>query len=254
MRMAGKSAALVSIFAALYAVLSFLPLFGVIGAGGRFISMAVILAPLAGITLGPWLGVVAITIGGAISASIQTGPFGPLSFVPSSATALCSGLLYLRKRWIAAISYSGLLSLLTFYPVVGPAWLYPHFVWFHLVGLIVLTSPLQSEAISCLHGNPSLWQRNFGITIISLTSTLFGHIVGNLMFEVMYWPLLVGEVGSWRLNWQLLTVIYPVERVIITLLATLIGAPITMALRVHGTRFGGTAHATRRDSHSTDQA
>jgi hypothetical protein len=65
-------------------------------------------------------------------------------------------------------------------------------------------------------------------------ASLFGHIVGSLMYELIYWPSLIPEVDVWRVNWQLLMWLYPAERVIIAVIATLIGITLVKALRILG--------------------
>jgi len=245
--------ALVCSFASVYAVLSYWYLFPIMGAAGKFITMAVITAPLIGIALGPWLSVAAVVLGGIIGLPMtQTGPFGAASFVPGASAALCSGLLYNGKRWISAFLYSALLLVFAFYPVVGPAWLYPHFVWLQLAGLAVLVSPLQSKAAEFVQKRANLLELSLGIGLISFTATLFSHVVGSIMFEILYWPIVFPEPDFWRLLWQALTFVYPVERLIITLIATIMGAPLFKALKAYGFEMGGGTHATFRDTNQAD--
>lgn len=235
-----KGLASVCCFAPLCTVLSFWSLFPIIGAVGKSISLAAIVAPLIGIILGPWLGTVAVTLGGVVGASVaQIGPFGPLSFLPWTAAALGSGLLYNRKWRILIVPYSLLFLAFTFYPMVGPAWLHPSLVWLQLVGLAVLISPLRLRAVRSMRKRTRTQETIFGVGVITFLATLFGHVVGSLMFEMMYWPTLIGELDAWRLLWQFLTFMYPVERTIITVTATLIGVPLIKALRAYGFRIEG---------------
>jgi len=214
--------------------------------------MATVIAPLIGLILGPYLGTAAVSIGGFIGWIItQTGPFGFLSFVPSANGALFSGLLYNRKRVVSIILYSALLLALAFYPTIGPAWLYPHYLWFQLAGLIVLASPLKSLAEDFTHKHSSLLELSFGVGIISFTATLFGQIVGSLMFEAMYWPTTPPQTEFWKaLVWQPTTFVYPIERTLITVIATVIGAPLIKALRAYGFEIGGVkTNATLQGKH-----
>jgi len=237
------------------AVLSLVSLFPVIGSAGKFITMATVMAPLMGLILGPYLGTAAVSMGGFIGWIItQAGPFSFLSFVPGAAAALCSGLLY-NRRWMACIVlYSALLLALAFYPVIGPAWLYPNYLWFQLVGLIVLASPLRSRSNDFLHKHSSFLELSFGAGIISFTAALFGQVVGSVMFEIMYWPTIYPQIESWKVFvWQPATVVYPVERTLIALLATVIGAPIIKALRAYGFEMGGVkTNATFQSKHEAD--
>jgi hypothetical protein len=126
----------------------------------------------------------------------------------------------------------------TFYPIVGPAWLYPYFIWFQLVGLAVLISPLQSRAVT-LSQQTNTRELIFGVGVTAFVSALFGHIVGSMMFEANYWPALIPELSNWTLLWQTLTLVYPVERMIITVIVTIIGVPLIKALKAEGYEMGG---------------
>lgn len=236
-----KGLALIISFASLYAVLSLVSLFPVIGAVGAFITLASIIAPLVGIMLGPYAGALAVSIGGFIGWSIrQASPFGFLSFLPGTSTALTAGFLYDGKRKHVVVMYSLLLLSLAFYPVIGPAWLYPYYLWFQLVGLIVLASPLTSAAITYTNKNSNVARLTFGVAILCLLSTLAGQMTGNLMFELMNYPWIHLQIEYWLVGqWPVLTFLYPAERSIITVLATLIGVPLIRTLRTYGFEVGG---------------
>jgi hypothetical protein len=235
-KLAAKNIALIAVFAPWYTIFTLWPLFPVIGASGSFITMAVIMAPLIGIILGPYLGFLSVAVGGIIGLSLGQigGPFGSLSFVPHAATTFCSGMLYNGKRMTCAVIYAFLLVVFALYPVVGPAWLYPYFIWMQIVGLVILVSPLQSKAVEQTHEYTKSLGLTFGVGIISLTAALFGHIVGDIMFEAIYWPNLISSVGAWKSTWQLLAWVYPLERVIIAIAAALIGTALIKALKAYG--------------------
>jgi hypothetical protein len=147
--------------------------------------------------------------------------------------------------------YSVLLLALAFYPVIGPAWLYPYYLWFQLAGFIVLASPLRSKAEDFVHKHTSMFELSFGVGIISFTAALFGQIVGSLMFEIMYWPTIHSQTEFWKiLVWQPTTFLYPLERTLITLIATVIGIPLIKALRAYGFEIGGAkTNATLQSKH-----
>jgi len=139
-------------------------------------------------------------------------------------------MLYTGKRSLCAFAYFSLLFLFSFYPFVGPVWLYLPLMWFQIVGFLLLISPLQSSAVKSLNsGNNSNNLQAF--FIISLTSTLAGQIAGSLTFEVLSWPIFLANVKAWEIYWQGLTVLYPVERIIIALSAAFIGTSIHKVLK-----------------------
>jgi len=230
-----KDLALMCSFAALYAVLSSVSLFPIIGSVGKFITLATVMAPLIGMIHGPYIGAAAVSIGGFIGWSVtQTGAFGFLSFVPGASAAFGSGLLYNAKRIQSFVLYVMLFLTLAFYPIIGPVWLYPYYLWFQLVGLAVLASPLTALALNSTRKNDNLRSLSFEVGVISLVSTLIGQMTGSLMFELTYWPTIYPQVEYWRIGqWQLLTFVYPLERSIITVVAVLVGTPLIKAIRTY---------------------
>ncbi len=238
--LSAKKLALTVIFASFYTVFSSWPLFPLVGGQGTFIRAGNVIAPLIGIILGPYIGVFAITIGGAIGAFVwQSGPFGPLSFFPHVAVAMCTGLLYDGRKLACSLLYLSLLLVLAFYPVVGPAWLWPPFLWLHVAGLAFLLPPLHLKVNEFLHDDRNLSTFALAVGIVFFIATLFGHIVGSIMFEVIYWPSFISEVAVWKADWQLLMWLYPVERLLITIAATAIGVGLLKALRIYGFEIGG---------------
>lgn len=239
MSLDSKDLALTASFASLYAVLSAIPLFPVIGAVGRNFTVAVIIAPLVGLIIGPYRGALAASIGGFIAWSItQYGPLFQFSFVPGAATALCSGYLHRGKWKTFVLIYSVLFLAIAFYPVIGPMWLYPYYLWFQLIGLIVLISQAKLKIGNAPNRHSRMSELGFGVGVISFIATLFGHMVGGLMFDAIYFPAFP-NVDYWRSLWQILVFVYPLERTIVVFMSILIGAPLIKALRNHGFEIGG---------------
>lgn len=236
-----RDIALTSCFAALYVVFSVWNLFPVVGVQGRFINAAVITAPLMGMILGPFYGVLSITIGGVASAFLSPfGVFGPLSFLPHAAAAFASGMLTAKKQAVCAISYFLLFVVFARFPSSGPASLWPFMLWLDFIGLIVLTSPLQTKATKYLNEKTCSFHLGLGVFATCLSATLFGHIVGCILFEILYWPM---SIEWWRATWQTLTFIYPIERIMIVVVATVVGTTLIKALKSTTLQ----AHAWRRD-------
>jgi hypothetical protein len=248
-RLTAKKVALVVCFTALYAVFAAIPIFQLVGSAGR-ISAAAIMAPIIGVLLGPYLGTLSAFLGGTIGLSY--GSFLPMSFVSGIVTTLCAGLLYEGKRAWCLIIYFLFLVLHGFYPGIGPVWLFPLYIWFQVVGLLLLLSPLQSMAVKNLKS--TAWSRSIrwprprsplkpgaaknlksknismallSFFVISLTSTLAGQISGSLTFLVLFPNPPIVQLGLF----QVLYVQYPIERTIIALGSAFIGAPLFRVLR-----------------------
>lgn len=223
-----REVAFTCIFAAIYAILSLWPLFPVIGAPGKFITLSSVMAPLMGTFLGPKVGSAATSIGGlVISLTGNMGVFGPLSFVPGASAALFSGLIREGKRSETSILYSVALVAFMFYPNSGPLWTFPPFLWLQVLCLFLVLSPVLPRVKVFLNGHESR-RLMFAIAYVAFNSTLFSHVVGSLMFEAMF-------NGSftpceWGFLWRSLTFVYPIERAIITASSTMIGLPLIKTL------------------------
>lgn len=229
MLLTSKGTALAICFASLYVALSFLPLSQLIGLVGKAITAATIIAPVLGIILGPFLGAFSTILGGVICLFVSPY-FSPSSFVAGCVASLFAGLLSVGMRKHCVFIYVSLMFIFALYPIVGPFWLYPQLTWFQIVGFLILISPLQSRAIKELNsGSNSRLLLTFFIT--SLTSTLASQIAGSLTFEAIWWPVLIPEVHVWKIYWQSLTLLYPIERVIIASIAALIGTALNKALK-----------------------
>jgi hypothetical protein len=230
-RLATKNLALIASFAPCYTLLSFLPSFPVIGGVGKSITAAVIISPVIGLLLNPYLSVATITIGGLAAFFMGNfGPFGPLSFLPHAAAAFSASLLFNNKRTICLLTYVSLLTIFAFYPTIGPIWLWPFMIWMHILGLIVLVSPLQIKAIKITHDFTKSSEFVLSIFAIIFVASLYGHLVGSILFEIFY-RLAFPQVGDWRNLWFSLTFVYPFERIIITIAASVIATALMKALK-----------------------
>lgn len=217
-----REIALVICFTALYMYFSFVPAFPIVGLPSQSITLAAIIAPIIGIILGPYLGLFSTILGGAIGWFFAPS-FSPPSFVSGVVAAVFAGMLYRNKRSLCTFTYFSLLFLFGFYPIVGPVWLYPQFMWFQILGFLILISPLQSKALSEVRDFNSNWRYLSGFFVVFLNSTLTGQIAGSLTFESVIGPIFIGDI-NWTGVWQLLAWVYPIERLIITLGSTFIGA------------------------------
>jgi len=215
-------------FTALYVVFGLLSISPIIGSQGKTITAAAIMAPIMGMMLGPYIGTLSTILGGTIG--LFVGSFYLPSLVSGVAAASCAGMLYAGKRSVCAFVYFALLFLFGFYPFVGPAWLYPPFMWFQIAGFLILLSPFQSMALKNLNSdNGSKVFPAFFLT--TLTSTLAGQIAGSLTFELLSWPIFTANVNIWKANWQIVTFLYPLERTLIALGASFVGGSLHRVLK-----------------------
>lgn len=219
-----KELALAVTFTALYVVFGAVKISPIIGLQGQAITAAAILAPVMGIIFGPYISVLSTFLGGIIGISL--GYFSQLSFASGIAAALCSGMISKGRRIISIIIYLLLFLLLAFYPVIGPAWLFTPYVWFQIIGFIILISPLQSIAIKNLDSNSSS-RLLYAFFVTSLTSTLAGQIAGSATYELIISPDINGATGTWITT----AFLYPIERVIIAIGSAVIGTALFKVLK-----------------------
>jgi len=221
-RLKAKDVSLIICFTALYTYFCFIPAFPIAGSQGGSITLAAITAPIIGIILGSYLGMLSTLLGGIVGLFFAA-PFIPPSFVSGIVTAFFAGMLYANKSTVCAFMYFSLLFFFGFFPFVGPVWLYPPLMWFQILGFLVLVSPLQSVALKNMQNSNNNSKLLSAFFIVFLISTLAGQVAGSLAFEFTSWPIFNADVDDWTLFWQLLTWVYPVERMIIALSATFMG-------------------------------
>ena len=222
-KLSTNEVALTVCFTALYVVFGFLKISPIIGLPGQAITAAAIIAPIIGIILGPYIGTLSTFFGGIVG--FFFGSFSPLSFISGIFAALCAGMLFMGKQSLCALLYLSLLLIFGFYPFLGAVWLYPPLMWFEIAGFLILASPLQSLASKNLNSNNNS-RLPFAFFVTSLTSTLAGQIAGSIAFT-----LLIADANTLKVTWQAIIFLYPVERMIIALIASLIGASLQKTLK-----------------------
>jgi hypothetical protein len=52
-----------------------------------------------------------------------------------------------------------------------------------------------------------------------------------LTSEVLAWPIFMADLNAWKAIWRITTFLYPIERTIIALASTFIGASLLRVLR-----------------------
>lgn len=224
MRVETRSLTLVALLASVYAIGSFIPGFPMIGAPGSKIDIVRSLEMGYGLVLGPALGPSAAFLGAIVGKTITGGGVGmfftPLALVSSfmSASMKRQRLLKLRGWMISAILLSCLIigwyATLTgreapFYPV------------FHFIGLGIIL--LLGGRISDYLNSDEKGRLALGVLLSSYPSTMAGHMLGNLIFIKLFSPS--------SLFFMTILPVSIVERLVLTVIATIIGTPLTMAVR-----------------------
>lgn len=217
-----------AVFAVLYAVLGLFPVSAYIGVSS-FLTFREVVSPLAGMVFGPLTGGLSMVLGNFVDFAFgKPVAFDFLDFVPDLASAVMAGLVFTgRKKAALALP----LVLLLWYSVdplsqdaVSVSGFSVPFYWLHLLSVAALGVALLMEAKGALARlNPIF----IGATVFA--STMTGHIAGSIMYENV-----IGRVDGLTQtvvrSWYFIFYAYPAERLLFTVLGTLIAVPVLRAL------------------------
>ncbi|MEM2996097.1 MAG: ECF transporter S component, partial [Candidatus Bathyarchaeia archaeon] len=138
--MDARKVALISIFSALQVILSRLPGIPVIGLTSGRIEPTILLMPVIGMLLGPWIGGLAVFLGNFIAWLIPSTTFFGLLMLPTGPIgAVASGALVSRDNrsgW--KITASILLALILLWYISIPGFIVPYYPSLHLAALILV--------------------------------------------------------------------------------------------------------------------
>jgi hypothetical protein len=225
------SITLMAAFAAIYAVLSLIPAFKILGGTG-FISAAAFISPVVGLILGPVLGAAAMTIGGVLSTmqNFAAAPLGFFSFIPGAVCAFSSGLIGKGRTWGAAAILGILIAIFLIYPPNEVQPIFPYYVWIHLVALFTLISPIRKQSVE-LARKPKMNEAITGMALIIFPSTMTEQLSGSIIFALILGPA-VSSV--WSEAGIPIMLAFPIERTIITVGASIIGVALLRSLKAAG--------------------
>jgi hypothetical protein len=236
--------AIVATFAVVYFLFRMIPTFAMVGVSGGTFSLGDAIAPLYGIILGPFAGAISVILGTILAIALgRPIIFLGLDFLPSAMDALIVGLVMQEKRLAATIIYLVLFGMFLanpytaiFVPVsvsflnLNSYFFYP---WLHLIALLVLISPLSKKAAEWVNG-ALVVNLAPGVLILAFIGTLTQHLVGGLLYETVL-GMFVGKAPEvFRLLWNTVFWLYPLERTFIVVLSTVIGVPMIKALKSSG--------------------
>lgn len=225
MKLSTVQVALMAVFAALQAVLAVLPFTITVGVSGQ-ITLGVIGGSLIGILLGPLTGGLAVLIGSLVGVSLNPAGaiFGIFSIIPPFFGAFGAGCVKIKRGYIAGGII--LAALLVFYahPFGREAVFFP---WLHIIAMVVAFSPLAHLAGSSFT-SPKNARLLFGIVVAAFVGVLTDHITGNALAMWYFSPGLTPAI------WYSIMLVYPIERVVALILASVIAAPVYYSLRRSG--------------------
>ena len=197
--------AMAGIMAALMAIAGFFPAIPLLGLG-KVISVGVIIMPLMGILLGPFVGGYASLVGALIGETIAPygAVFGFFTFIPSALGAVNAGLLS-HKKWKLSFLLLGSLTTLWYATDIGSELYY--FPYLHLLALLMII--VFRERLSSLEEH--LFLKTF---VISFVSILTDHMAGNIIFILLYSPA--------KAAFSAILIQYSFERILMSLFSAII--------------------------------
>jgi uncharacterized membrane protein len=184
LRISAKETALIAVFAALIAIITRLPGIPIaLGIRAGTIEFSVPLYPLAGILLGPWIGALAVVIGNVIAWIIPSSTVMGFLLIPAGAfAALCAGFLVRKTKWVnwktAAVLLTILIALWYVTPLGFEAPFYPFFLHVPALLLILIFRGKIFEFVN----STSKKAVTLGVGIGSFVGVMADHMWGNIMF------------------------------------------------------------------------
>lgn len=186
MKLSSRQVAMIAIFAALYAIISRLPGIPTIGGGGK-IEPVVILDPIIGILLGPWIGGLTSLLGNSVAWIIPSVSFyGMLNLPTGPIAAIVSGSLARNTKYsnwkLAAIIYALLMGVWYLTPPGLGLLYYPFLHWIAFALILVF----REKTHLFLNADAKI-RKVMGIIVCSFGAIMANHMMGNLIF--------IGSVG-----------------------------------------------------------
>ncbi|MFH0748366.1 MAG: ECF transporter S component [Candidatus Bathyarchaeota archaeon] len=246
LKLTTKNIALISVFATLIVIVTRIPGIPIFGGGGH-IEFSVILYPVIGIMLGPWMGFAAAFLGNFIAWIIPTSTVFGLLTIPAGAIAAfvggCMSQGSGKLNWKAAAIILAMLDALWYLTPVGLE--APFYPILHVAALVLIL--LFRERISeYMHSS----LRNtivLGTALCSYTAVMADHMFGSLVYvssigwviplkavrdAINAWGIISMKLGfsvptgSLGDIFMLILPISAVERIIYTAVATFLGVSL----------------------------
>jgi hypothetical protein len=221
---------LTATLAAVYVIFRAIPISKLIGISGT-ITAAGMIAPVIGILLEPAFGIVAVFVGTLVASLFPWNPikFAGLDFLPGALNVTLVSLAVRGRRMEATLMFLIMIALFIINPYtslfVGTDLASPPipYLWMHLAALAVLVSPLTKNLSTKIasHHYASLVKP---VAVLAFTGTMIEHLTGGLLYATV--------VGKAALkSWPIIFLAYPIERIILVIGATLIGATLLNLLK-----------------------
>jgi len=232
-RISALNVALMSVFAALYYVLSMITPYVPIVAGIK-INLEALIASVFGLILGPYLGALAALLGVTVAWTLPPGsmsPYGLPFLLSPPLNALVTGLIFYR-RWKAGFLVFGLLIIaFLFTPPVQPLpenlYVWIAVSWDKIIAmLLILPCAKLTRQLAALGTIPLCF-------LLTFIGNQVDNMWGALAFAtpVVYEGIFGMPLDAVRVAFVVSPFLYPAIRIAQAVVATIIAVPLIMALK-----------------------
>lgn len=224
MKLETKKITLIAVLAAVYAVGSFVPGFPMIGVPGSRIDITRSLEMGYGLILGPVLGPLAAFLGALVGKFLTGGGIGlfftPLALVSSFiAAALGRRNVFNVRGWVLASLIS--IVLIAGWYVTETGRNAPYYPILHIAALCIILI-FRGNLSDFIHSRDK-GRVGLGVALCSFPSTMAGHMLGNLIFIVLFKP-----TSSFFYSILLVSAF---ERIVLTIFSTMIATTLIIVVR-----------------------
>jgi hypothetical protein len=229
MKLKTRQATLTAVLAAVYFILRSVPTFEMVGISGHFTAGDFML-PIIVMLAGFWGGVVSVLVGTVLAYAINPPIFLGLDFLPGVVNVAVMGLVLSNHRQIARSIYITIIATFLISPyslLLGYG--YIPYVWLHVIGLAILFSPLMTKIPSWI--DKQGFRQLTAIGGLAFVGTMVQHLTGGLLYEVTAGYLGGIPPDAFRLFWTIIFWLYPVERLLITGISSVIALALLRSIR-----------------------
>lgn len=214
--------ATIALFAAIYAILSLIPVSRLVGSVS-FLTMAEVFSPLAGMVLGPFEGGLAVFVGTFVGIALgHPVAFDGLDFIPGVIAAVTGGLA-MRGNVKATAALSLAMYIVFMLDPLSSSVIYVGavpvpFLWMHMLSLVVFVSLffIQKSGLSFASQKVMLASMVF-------VSTMNAHVAGAIMYENVLVRINDAMTqSSIHGVWGIVFYAYPVERTFFTFVGSIL--------------------------------
>ena len=236
-RVNSRRIALAIVFAVLYFVLRSLPnpipfLFQMIGISGRFTAGDFLLTTIA-LVCGLWGGALAVLVGTVLAYPVSGPIFLGLDFLPGLVNVLVVGLILKNRNRLAQTLFIAVLLLFVASPYsLFFGYGYIPYTWLHIVALVILLSPIAAKVPVWMKLDDK--RQVVAIGTLAFVGTMAQHLTGGLLYEFVLGVVQGNNPSILKESWQIIFWLYPTERLVLTVISTIISVGLVRSMRRMG--------------------